>query len=154
MDVFGGDAIGEGRIGGRDGFFFGSGGDSERVGGVEVGLDSGLEPMLEEEFEENAVKLYSYARHCLFFFFYPLYLYLFLLSFSSSVGVKSESDGFLGLVCFMGVFGREEEEIIFLDFLFPIFILIDQCMMALIRGRGDGGRGEGWADSISMFHGV
>lgn len=72
VDVFGGDAVCEGRIWGGDGFFLGAGGDAEGIGG---GLVSGLEAVFEEEFEEDTVELDTHTRHCLCF----LFLFFFFL---------------------------------------------------------------------------
>lgn len=62
VDVLGGDPIGEGRVGGGDGLIR-AGGNSERVGLVGRGLDPVLQPVLQEELEEYAVQLHSYAWH-------------------------------------------------------------------------------------------
>lgn len=64
MDVLGGDAVGEGRVNGCDGLF-GPRGDPERVGLVGRGLDPVLQPVLQEELEEHAIELHSYAWHFL-----------------------------------------------------------------------------------------
>ena len=62
MDVFSGDAVGEGRVRWSDGFF-GSGRDAERVGGFGSGLDSVVQTVLQEELEEHAVELHSHTWH-------------------------------------------------------------------------------------------
>lgn len=62
VDVLGGDAVGEGRVGGGYGLVR-AGGDSERVGLFGRGLDPVLQPVLQEELEEHAVQLHSYAWH-------------------------------------------------------------------------------------------
>ena len=62
MDVLGGDAVVKYRIGGDDGFF-GSGSDAKRVELVGLVLDPVLQTVLQEELEEHAVELHSYAWH-------------------------------------------------------------------------------------------
>lgn len=62
MDVLGRHTVVEQRIGCGDGFL-GSGRDSERVVLVGLGLDPVLQTVLQEELEEHAVELHSYAWH-------------------------------------------------------------------------------------------
>lgn len=95
VDVFCGDAIREGGVGGRDGFFVGSRGDAERASVLEGVLDSGLQPVLEKKFEEDAVELYSDARHC-----FPSSTLSLSLDISLSLYFASMSDAF---VLFFGV---------------------------------------------------
>lgn len=62
VDVLGGDAVGEGGVHGGDGLL-GAGGDAERVGIVGLGLNPVLQPVLQEQLEEDAVELDSHTRH-------------------------------------------------------------------------------------------
>jgi len=62
VDVFGGDAVGEGGISGGD-RLFGSGGNTKRVGVLGRGLDPVLQTVLQEELEEHAVELDSHTWH-------------------------------------------------------------------------------------------
>jgi hypothetical protein len=62
VDVLGGDAVSEGRVGSGYGLIR-AGGNSERVGLVGRRLDPVLQPVLQKELEENAVQLHSYGWH-------------------------------------------------------------------------------------------
>ena len=61
-DVLGSDAVSEGRLGSGYGLIR-AGGNSERVGLVGRRLDPVLQPVLQEELEENAAQLHSYGWH-------------------------------------------------------------------------------------------
>ena len=62
MDVLGGDAIGEGGVGGGDSFLRARS-DAGGIGLIGRRLDSTLELLLEVEFEKEALQLHCYRRH-------------------------------------------------------------------------------------------
>lgn len=140
VDVFCGDAIREGGVGGRDGFFVGSRGDAERASVLEGVLDSGMQPVLEKKFEEDAVELYSDARHC-----FPSSTLSLSLSISLYPSISllclMLSFCFLGLVCFIVGFGREEGNIfegVLISLSLPMHEGIDLGLGGKRRGEGKG----------------
>lgn len=62
MDVLGGDAIGEGGVGGGDSILRARS-DAGGIGLIGRSPDSALESMLDGEFEKEAVQLHCYSRH-------------------------------------------------------------------------------------------